>query len=820
MHHRIGHALRTLVLLTVVSATTLTLQAPAAEASYPVPPTPSGLSASIETIQPYVGQSTCDPVAKPGVAAFRNLLLRTYTDSGSFGIVRDCGAGGQSEHKEGRAFDWKVSAYNSHQAAEAGTLLSWLLKTDQYGNKYAMARRFGIMYMIWNHRIFKLYDAGRGWQAYSGASQHTDHVHFSFGWNGAKKTTSYWDRTVAAVDFGPNGPPHITPVRSVANIATVRQYGGTTLAMHSTGPAVSLIQKTLRVSPVDGDFGSDTGTHVMRFQVDQKLPMTGRFGLAEWKKLFPFPVSPFGGVDAPAYVLGNGILRGWALVADTTGPVDVTATFDGALAATVTAVTPRSDVAKSYPEYGGNHGFTVSLPVVDDGSHEVCLVARNAGGTPGTNTSLGCSTVSAQHNPVGGVSSLTSALGSVTLTGWALDPDSPDVLQTSLTVDGVASDVVPEAVTRTDIGLRFPGVGDLHGVRALLDLTQGTHSVCLLVPNAADTPGSPATVGCSTVTVEHTPVGVLESVRRQPGGVGVRGWALDPDVTGPATVDLLSDGHQVATVTAALTRLDLPTTYARQGTGHGFSAVLGLTAGTHQVCAKVHNVGGTPGTDRTLTCQSLVVTNDAAGAVAAVRTIPGGSIRATGDAYDPDISGASTVTALVDGKVARTITALRASSTAAARWPSYGSAHGFLVDVTASAGRHQLCLRAENAVGTPGAAKVLGCRTLWVHDGIGNLSSLSRSARTVTVRGWVLDPDAAKANVALLVVDRKGVTSVTAGRYSANVARAVPGYGSYHGFSFTRTLSRGTHTVCIQARNLAGTPGTYRTVGCRTVTVA
>ena len=142
MRHRIRRALGTLLAAGLLGSGLVALDVPAAQAAYPVPPTPSGLPAAIEVLQPYIGQSTCDPVAKSGVSAFKNLLLRTYTDSGSLGIVRACSAGGQSEHKEGRAFDWAMSAYNTRQKAEVATLLSWLLKTDANGNQYAMARRF------------------------------------------------------------------------------------------------------------------------------------------------------------------------------------------------------------------------------------------------------------------------------------------------------------------------------------------------------------------------------------------------------------------------------------------------------------------------------------------------------------------------------------------------------------------------------------------------------------------------------------------------------------------------------------------------------
>ncbi|HUR14127.1 MAG TPA: peptidoglycan-binding domain-containing protein [Mycobacteriales bacterium] len=819
MHHRIRRALGTLLAAGLLGSGVVALDVPAAQAAYPVPPTPAGLPAAIETYQPYIGQSTCDPVAKAGVSAFRNMLLRTYTDSGSFGIVRDCGAGGQSEHKEGRAFDWKVSAFNARQKAEATTLLAWLLKTDANGNTHAMARRLGVMYMIWNHKIWKAYDAAGGWKDYSGPNAHTDHVHFSFGWNGALKTTSYWDGTVAQVNFGPNGPPRITPVRAVGNIAIIRQYGGTTVGMHSSGAAVSLVQKTLKVSPVDGDFGSDTGTHVMRFQVDQKLPMTGRFGPAEWKRLFPFPVAPFGKVDAPGFALGNALVRGWALDADTQDPLEVSALVDGVLAQRLPAAVPRSDVERAYPEYGPAHGFSFVLPV-PDGPHTICLTAHNAAQTPGTDTPLGCTTVDAQHDPLGGVSTLTSALGTVSFTGWALDPDSTELLTTRLTVNGDPSEVVLTPVTRTDIAARFPGMGDQHGVAAQLRLPEGEHTICLLADNVADTPGSDATVGCRTVQVQHSPVGAVDLLRRQPGGVGVRGWALDPDTAAAATVELLSDGVVVSSLAASRTRDDLPAVYAAQGDAHGFSTVLDLAVGTHSVCVRVLNATGTPGSRKDLACAPVVVSHDATGVVSALRTVPGGAVLATGDAYDADSISTSSVTVLVDGAPVRSTAAARPSAAAEVRWPGYGTARGFLATVTPTAGKHVVCVRAENVAGTTGAARTLACRTLVVHDATGGLTSLSRSYRTLTVRGWALDPDSRSATRASLLVDGRLVTSVTANARRSDMGTRAPGYGDYHGYTLVRTLSRGTHKVCVVGSNLKGTPGSGRYVGCRSVTIS
>jgi hypothetical protein len=72
-----------------------------------------------------------------------------------------------------------------------------------------------------------------------------------------------------------------------------------------------------------------------------------------------------------------------------------------------------------------------------------------------------------------------------------------------------------------------------------------------------------------------------------------------------------------------------------------------------------------------------------------------------------------------------------------------------------------------------------------------------------------------------LLVDGTAVTSLTANRYRDYLGTTVmPGYGSYHGVTFTRKLSAGTHTLCLKGANVSGTTGVARVLGCRTIKVA
>lgn len=151
----------------------------------------------------YQGQTKCSPSPKPGVVAFQRLVMDAYPDTGAGSISRDCSVGGTSEHKEGRAWDWGVNVGVASQKAAADDLLAWLATTDAYGNTSAMGQRLGVMYAIWNRRIWF---PSSGWRVYcvqrNGACRdpedgsvrhpHTDHVHFSFTWRGANKRTTFW----------------------------------------------------------------------------------------------------------------------------------------------------------------------------------------------------------------------------------------------------------------------------------------------------------------------------------------------------------------------------------------------------------------------------------------------------------------------------------------------------------------------------------------------------------------------------------------------------------------------------------------------------
>ncbi len=113
-------------------------------------------------LEPYAGyqpQTRCMRKAKPGVLMLADWLVAR---GGGYGaIFRACAGSSTSEHKESRAFDWVLDATSATDQALAAALLDELLAPDDTGQPAALARRMGIMYVIWDDTMYASYDAVR-----------------------------------------------------------------------------------------------------------------------------------------------------------------------------------------------------------------------------------------------------------------------------------------------------------------------------------------------------------------------------------------------------------------------------------------------------------------------------------------------------------------------------------------------------------------------------------------------------------------------------------------------------------------------------------
>ncbi|MDR1710822.1 MAG: hypothetical protein LBR58_03035 [Propionibacteriaceae bacterium] len=138
----------------------------------------------------YKPQKECTSSRKPGTEALLRVLKKNFGGT-DMGISRSCGAGGTSEHKEGRALDWGRNVkYASHRTA-VNKAIKWLT-----ANNGEVAYRLGVMYIIWNQQIWSIYYPEMGWRKMadrgSYTQNHKDHVHISLSYDGAMMRTSWW----------------------------------------------------------------------------------------------------------------------------------------------------------------------------------------------------------------------------------------------------------------------------------------------------------------------------------------------------------------------------------------------------------------------------------------------------------------------------------------------------------------------------------------------------------------------------------------------------------------------------------------------------
>lgn len=308
---------RIAILLASLLSGLVVLAAPATAAT-PVPRTPAGLPRELEGMAAYVPQVACDPRVGPGTRKLATYLASTYraTTPTTWASVYGCGTDGTpSEHSDGRAIDWMVNVKNARQKAAAKAAIAWLLATDPHGNRFAMARRLGVMYLIFDNRMWGAWSGQ--WENYNGCQAaakqqaayanacHRTHIHISLSWAGAQGRTSFWTRKVAAVDYGPcraadlnwapryvranhTGCPRYAPVRPAKRASATKKslvtWSGAWLGRGSTGPAVAAVARALHLS-ASTTYGTSTVAAVRRFQRAHHLGATGTMYQTTWRAL-------------------------------------------------------------------------------------------------------------------------------------------------------------------------------------------------------------------------------------------------------------------------------------------------------------------------------------------------------------------------------------------------------------------------------------------------------------------------------------------------------------------------------------------------------
>lgn len=525
--------------------------------------------------------------------------------------------------------------------------------------------------------------------------------------------------------------------------------------------------------------------------------------------------APVGFVDSVSSAPGAIRVKGWALDPDTADSIAIHVYVNGE-AQVATADLPRPDLATHYPGLGTAHGYDVTVTAPTWGQVEVCAYGINVGA--GSNRLLGCNTVfSYGGSPFGYVDSLTTQPGSISVRGWALDPDTQDPIDVHVYVRSQGHVAVANKV-RDDVGSSFPLYGANHGFSATVEAPSGYQTVCVYGINVR-TGGNVLLEPCRSIFVHAAvdpgtaPVGVLDSIEVNGSSFVARGWALDPDSPSSIPVHIYVGSSGSARVADAV-RSDIARAYPGYGDRHGFVLEGTLPVGGAQVCLYAINSGAGPNT--VLGCRFVEPQKSAQplGSVDSI-DVQGNIATLRGWALDPDTDEPIGVHVYV-GNSGRAYVADAPRRDLVAAFPGYGEAHGFVIERTLPDSGAQVCVYAiNNGIGDN---SLLGCRFVAPSTNstspLGSLDGVTVSGDSVTVSGWAADPDTPSPIAVHVYVGSSG-HALVADRLRPDVGSAYPVFGDSRGFVGSVPIAAGAHNVCVYA--IDNTGGSNVLLGCRRI---
>jgi hypothetical protein len=416
----------------------------------------------------------------------------------------------------------------------------------------------------------------------------------------------------------------------------------------------------------------------------------------------------------------------------------------------------------------------------------------------------------AANTPFGTLDAVSAGSGGVTMAGWAVDPNVAGAVPIAVFDNGRRLPDLTADKSRPDVGNAFPSAGANRGFDDRLALADGPHSLCAYALN--DGGGGSPLLGCGWVNVTGSPTGNLDALRREPAGVRVAGWSIDPDAAGPVDIRITIDATAPLLLSASGSRPDVGAAFPGAGPDHGFDTVLNLGAGSHRICVAALDRGS--GSDRSFGCTDIVITSNPMGNLDLVSPGAGG-FAVAGWAFDPDSTDPTTLEVLLDNVKVQTIATTTPRPDVNGSFPGYPGNRGFATAIASGPGTHTVCVRGIN-VG-PGATTTIGCRTaLMTGVPFGSVDVATRGATTITVAGWVIDPDTANATDIHVYVDAAWGGAMRADRARPDVGAVFVAYGANHGYELTLDVAPGTHQVCVYGIN-AGVPNANPLLRCMTV---
>ena len=313
----------------------------------------------------------------------------------------------------------------------------------------------------------------------------------------------------------------------------------------------------------------------------------------------------------------------------------------------------------------------------------------------------------ASDDPIGGVSTWALHGRYLSVTGWAIDPNSLNSsLRILFLVNGARAAVVDSTVYRGDINAAFHATGN-HGFSTEFPLNDGTDTVCALAANVG--PGGPGDLGCRTFALTGSPLGHIDSVSQRGATATFTGWAFDYDEPGTAlTVVASIGGANAGSVVTNVPRPDV--NGAMRGTGvHGFQFDVSLPAGSSVVCLDAGNVG--TGSTSRLGCVTRQVPVSPIGVLDSV-AVQGNQAVVTGWTVDFNAPSQAIGVVIDVGSVHAAWGPTPVDRPDVNQAYRITGTHGFNSTVTLPSGSSTICAYGVN-VG-PGSNSLLGCRTVTV----------------------------------------------------------------------------------------------------------
>jgi GH25 family lysozyme M1 (1,4-beta-N-acetylmuramidase) len=415
--------------------------------------------------------------------------------------------------------------------------------------------------------------------------------------------------------------------------------------------------------------------------------------------------APFGNIESATRLQGSVRLTGWTIDPDVAAAIDIHVYVDGVFQKQESANRARPDVGAAYAGWGSNHGYDIIVKV-NPGVHTACAYAINQG-AGSINSLLGCATTNGQ--PVGNFEYAEGrANGSISVSGWAADPDTASPIGIHFYVDGRYGGQVSTTGTRPDVVAAYPGSGTPGFNSTLTGFSAGAHTVCAYAIDFGAVVNPQ--IGCRVAIVSGgSPIGNLEAVSPGVGSALVSGWVIDPDITDPVEVYIAVDGALVSHELGNRARSDVQAYYPSFGPNHGFSFHVPVSSGTHSVCAYGYNIGA--GAHALLGCRSVTNSAKPIGNFEWSARAYGVALGVSGWAVDPDTNAPVQVRVTVNGTVLTTLTADKSRPDVGAAFPGVGDLHGYSHIWLGTAGPARVCLTILN-VGAGSTNTDLGCRTL------------------------------------------------------------------------------------------------------------